>query len=679
MELKIKERERWIDNAKGIAIILVMIGHLCGDQKGIWKFEFVYGIHLVIFFLITGYTIKRKDLTLKFLNDKFERLMVPYFFTCIAILITDIVNSYISKNNSIDIITNIIVKDLTRSFFASGAITTFGSIEVGTRIGAIWFLPAMFFAVIIFQIILNHFEDKDDISGAVSAFISIVGYVSARFIWLPFSIQAGMMSVFFIWIGYVIKKKQILSSLKTHNYLVALTVLLIGIRYGYCNVGFVVAYINDWIISTIVGLSGCLLIYWCSIKYKGRFLEYAGKNSLLILCTHLYFLETMWTQTNKLLDDLGLCGGAYRAFSLIVVGVIFAALGAFFIDRVIVLLKYKFIRCENTGLQNVTDRDSTGDVLKGIVIILMLVAEFPVNENFRNLIYSCDLITVIFILGYFYEKSDGCGNLKNIIKWFFIPYLLYSFFDIGINNEWNKFNLKNCIIRYLLGMSNSENILFGVEKVGAVWFILMLFAIKVCYLFIENCIKNEKDKWIAIIVMSLYGAYLGSKGYWLPWSIDVALYCLIYYKLGMAFKDKNVIEFVENNPFIYFLISPIWIYMIYVGSINLAKRNYGQYGLSIIGSIMGVLTICILVECTTRYCLLLRGVLKRIGQELISILIIHTLLDGRIKSIMSVRFNYNSFTFLCACVTIEIVLAISIKYIIETLVSGPNVVNPRST
>lgn len=60
MELMTKSREKWIDNAKGLAILLVIIGHVSGGLSGI-SFQFVYGIHLVMFFLISGYTLICND------------------------------------------------------------------------------------------------------------------------------------------------------------------------------------------------------------------------------------------------------------------------------------------------------------------------------------------------------------------------------------------------------------------------------------------------------------------------------------------------------------------------------------------------------------------------------------------------------------------------------------------
>lgn len=195
-----------------------------------------------------------------------------------------------------------------RSFFASGAYTKFGTIDLGTRIGAIWFLPAMFFASITFQLLLKHIAD-DGYLGAVTGIIAIIGYLSARFIWLPFSIQAAMMALFFIWIGYEVNNQKLLDKLKWHHYLTAQMIFLFGIFNNYCDIGFVIANISDIFISILVGLSGCLLIYWVSrIGFKG--LEYIGKISLTILCTHLYALETMGTYFGRILDRVSLEGNS---------------------------------------------------------------------------------------------------------------------------------------------------------------------------------------------------------------------------------------------------------------------------------------------------------------------------------------------------------------------------------
>lgn len=473
--------------------------------------------------------------------------------------------------------------------------------------------------------------------------------------WLPFSVQSGMMATFFIWIGYEIKKKKIISQLKWYHYIIAQLILLLGINTGYCNIGFVVAYINDWIISTLVGISGCILIYLISIKYKGKILEYVGRKSLLVLCVHLYTLETMGVHFNHLLDEYSLQGNT-RAWVLIIIEILFAVGLTMIIDLSIGFLKQININFFNQKYN--TSRDTTIDVLRGILIIMMLIGHFSINNNLRIIIYSCHMIAFIFFSGYFYNTSRGySSNLKTMIKNFLKPYIVFIFLDIILNfNNWNTSYLKESLVRYLLGMSFSKSILKGIASIGPVYFVLLLFVVRFIYVFIAE-IKNEWGQWIAVLCISLFGYALGKMGYWLPWSVDVAMYCIIFYKLGLYFNKSGLIKFIKENSCIYFLLSPIWGYMIYIGGMEIATRNYGQYGITIIGSIMGVLTIYIFAEYINRNVFIIKELLGIFGKEFIIILILHTLVDGKIKNIVSLRFDSNHFTFMLLVILIQLSLA----------------------
>ena len=192
------QREYWIDHAKAIALLLIIFGHVGGEISGWFNFSFVYGFHLVVFFMISGYTIKKRPLSLAIVNKKFSRLMIPYFVTCAVMIFIDIFNYFfIWDERSIEQITSVISKDITKAFFASGTITNFGNIDIGARIGALWFFPAMFFAILIFQFLVGIINNHKTL-GVISVLISLLGFVSARFIWLPFSIQSGMFAVVFM-------------------------------------------------------------------------------------------------------------------------------------------------------------------------------------------------------------------------------------------------------------------------------------------------------------------------------------------------------------------------------------------------------------------------------------------------------------------------------------------------
>lgn len=87
---------QFINIARGIAILLVLIGHGLTDcfvQNGMWQssiaefsFQFIYSFHMPLFFLISGFcgykAIQLEEGTERriYAKKRFVRLMVPYFF-----------------------------------------------------------------------------------------------------------------------------------------------------------------------------------------------------------------------------------------------------------------------------------------------------------------------------------------------------------------------------------------------------------------------------------------------------------------------------------------------------------------------------------------------------------------------------------------------------------------------
>lgn len=662
-------REKWIDNAKGVAILLVIIGHCSGGLAGLWDLGFVYGIHLVMFWLLSGYTLKKKEVTREFVNQKFCRLMIPYFYTCMAITATDIFNSwYINRDCSIITFTNILGKDLLRSFFASGASTTFGTIDLGVRIGAIWFLPAMFFAVILFQFLLNYDPD-DRYLGVYCGIIAFVGYLSARFIWLPFSIQSGMMACFFIWIGYQIKKQKILNGLKWHHYVIAQLILLLGIFGGYCDIAFVVAYIADIIISIPVGLAGCLLIYLFSkTGLMGNVLGYIGRNSLVILCTHLYALETIGVYFDHVLDEFSLSGN-YKVWMVILLNIVFAVFTAFCIDMIKRWLIWIRERSQMGALNTNSRRDVAIDVSEGIFIIAMLFGHFDIDGMLRSIIYSCHMVAFVFLSGYFYKKDRSVWkSVRHMIYTFMIPYFLFVIGTILMDlQNVDHTNIREILTRYLIGISFSNKIFQDISSVGPIYFILLLFVVRFIYLLVDHGIKNEGYKLLVVVCISLFGMVLGKRGFWLPWSIDAACYALIFYQIGIYCRRYKLLSTVKEHHISYFILSPIWVYMIYVGSMEIAVRNYGQYGLVVLGSIAGILLIYKLSVYITDTLPVTKEVLRLSGEGSMVILIIHTLLGGKIYNLISYKFDSGYTCHMVCVVLLQMILSLVIMKVLHQI------------
>lgn len=659
-------RERWIDNAKGIAILLVITGHVSTELKGFWNFGFVYGIHLVMFFLLSGYTLKERKINRKFVNQKFNRLMLPYFYTCAAIIITDVFNScYLEHDCSINTVTCLLGKDLLRSFFASGSYKTFGTIDLGIRIGAIWFLPAMFFAIMIFQTLLAHTNDGRYL-GISSGAIALAGYLSGRFLWLPFSLQAGMMACFFLWIGYEIKKQNLLDHLQWYHYVAAQFILLFGIFNHYCNVAFVTADLADLFLSIVVGLAGCFLIYGISKILRGGVLESIGKISLTVLCTHLYALETMRKYFNKILDRTYLKGNS-RVWVFIFLEVLFALGIAFAIEKIkkCFFPIYKKLRekSQRKYLDIHKDRNTAIDVVKGIFILSMLVGHFKINSMLRSTIYSCHMAAFVYFSGYFYKKSSSIWKaVKHMASTFIIPYAIFVACVILIDYQnVNTAYLKELLIKYLLGISFSKKVFPEVPSVGPVYFILMLFVIRFLYLLVDYYIEKEQHKAIVVLCISVGGMLLGKEGFWLPWSADVACYALIFYYLGLCSKKYDLLSKVKGNHIYYFVLTLLWVYMIYMGSMEIAIRNYGQYGLMILGSVAGILSVYKLSAYISETLPITKNLLRLTGESSMIIIFVHTLLGEKIQKLVSCRFDREYMPYLISVVLLQIILSWGIR------------------
>lgn len=658
-------REKWIDNAKGIAILMVILGHVSGGLEGFWNFKFVYGVHLVLFFVLSGYTLRRQPVTGEYLRVKFSRLMRPYFLTCLAVTLMDIVNAFLWDDRSILSITQLIGTDLARSFFASGTINTFGPADVGAHIGAIWFLPAMFFALVMLQQLLQAFDGREDLVGAFSAAIALLGYVSARFVWLPFSIQSAMVAVFFLWLGYEIRQRNLLQQLRPHHYIVAQVLLVAGIYAGFCSVQFVTADLNDLVLSVIVGLAGCLLIYLLSRADRGVILAWIGRNSLRILCTHLFALNTLARECFLLVDALHLEGNA-RVWAIIALEMLFAV-GAAWVLNVLEARGEK--RRAAQPKQAAGGRDAMVDVARGILIVSMLVGHFTIDLKLRTIIYSCHMVAFVFFSGYFFNASRSpAQTVRNMAKSFLRPYAVFALGSALLDHAaWSRAWLKSEAVRFAAGMSFSNRLLQNVDSIGPVYFILLLFMVRLLYLPIGKYIRSERGKWAAVLALSLLGYYLGKLGYWLPWSTDIALYALVFYHLGAVLRRCGAMQYVRAHPQVYFLLSPVWAYMIYSGSMEIAARNYGRYGLVILGALAGILLLVLLADAITNRYPRLCSVFRTLGESSIYILVVHTLFNTRIRALIGAVFDPDYITNMTLTILVQLVLSAAVWHAVRFL------------
>ena len=622
-------RIKWVDNAKGIVMLCIIIGHIGGGTYGKIDLSFVHVFHLTTFFILSGYTLKIQKINTEYINKRFRRLMVPYFYTCVAVMLMDIINSIvISKDGRILTITNILARDIIRTFFASGSITNFAGLEMGTRIGIICILPAMFFAVLIVQWTLNHYSEEW-MRWAVVILIALMGYISSRYIWFPFSIQTGMTASIFILIGYYIKEYSVLEKLHLIHYLIFVAVFAVGVYGGYDHFYIVANVCPDLIITFGVAISSSfLLLKLAQYTEKVDILNFVGKKYLLFLCVHLVALETMGWYFNRIISCVGIDGEISSMWASLALNLLFPMFGTLIILLFHNLRKKVLTTALNTDVSE--QRDCSADIMKGILIVSMLAGHSIIDVNLRRIIYSCHMVAFVFLSGYFYHPVKKIRNgIYRLNKSLLLPYCLSCLIHLFLNfREISDGNFWQYIKSYFFALSFSDKLFTDIPRIGVIWFVNMLFVIRLIYMFIDHFISSEWFKIFVILMLSFLGFQLGNYGYWLPWSLDCVFYCLVFYQIGILCKKFNVLLYVTQHPSSYFFLSIIWAYMIYVSSMELAIRQFSPYGLVIFGASCGILLLYMLSKYISANMLSgIKKLLKKLGENTLYIVIVHQLLS----------------------------------------------------
>lgn len=287
-----KNREEWLDVLKGLAIILVVLGH--GPIFNEDLFDFIWAFHMPLFFLISGYTFHKKN-SKEFFSNKWKRLMLPYFFTCVLLLFVALIQSI--KNNGLIWLN---IRDVIIRWVWAGIYGSCWSYDTPFKIydiGAIWFLCTLFCASILFNYVVMLNSEHQLWLVAILVYL---GINTKSFIWLPWNLQSAMVAVVFMYIGYMTKMYGWLNNNNENSHCVPIIILGIISMIGIHNHSMVIMGNNSYtfgVLSLIIAIS---ISYFKTIISKfivrylkniSRFLSFLGKNTLIILCFHLIELD----------------------------------------------------------------------------------------------------------------------------------------------------------------------------------------------------------------------------------------------------------------------------------------------------------------------------------------------------------------------------------------------------
>ena len=246
------ERIAYVDAARGLAILCVVLGHL---YPGDGIVQYISSFHVPVFFILSGLLMAARDgwktrrLT-EFAAKKAERLLYPY--------------ATISALN----LALIFARRGQRAMLRQLAATL-----LGEGIDALWFLSALFLAEIAFKIVMS-FKRR---GLRIAAFLCMaVGTAGFSYLGLGAVQREGLAQI--LSLANVVSRALV-------------GCILIGMGYGYGRVRARVRLSRAAQYGLMAAAAGSYaLMKLCELAFaENRFLRFWGKNSIVVFATHLNF------------------------------------------------------------------------------------------------------------------------------------------------------------------------------------------------------------------------------------------------------------------------------------------------------------------------------------------------------------------------------------------------------
>lgn len=294
IEQRIKRTGRvdWVDMAKGIAILLVIVGH---TDYSILR-HFIFSFHMPLFFILSGYTFRCsksvEELGIK-TKKAFRHLVVPGVVLVIAI---KFLNFFINDHDGS--LLQYILQSLISLLFYSGVEAQFAGHTIN-GIGVAWFFVAFFLSRTLYDYL--HLKLGRGARLAVVIILTLVGVIVTKWTWLPLSLDISLAALVFIETGHQLANSKRYETYDTKRLIVNTICWWVGVlmilyishnslgmavrRYPLFPLCYVIAFIGTFAICDISKL--LVKTDWirkpiCTI----------GEFSFDLLCVHI--LDVLW-------------------------------------------------------------------------------------------------------------------------------------------------------------------------------------------------------------------------------------------------------------------------------------------------------------------------------------------------------------------------------------------------
>lgn len=186
----------WVDFAKGIAILLVIVGHTA--PYGADLRNYIFSFHMPLFFVLSGYTskvVEKWSDVWKNMKKKFFGLILPAVFIQILCIILLFIQQ---ADYSLAVAVDLLREQLICMFWASGV-----AFLGWPALGMLWFIFVLFWGRILWDVISVLFPRGNML---ICLFLALSGMFIGQKAYLPQSFDLALVVVLFFCVGQWFKR-----------------------------------------------------------------------------------------------------------------------------------------------------------------------------------------------------------------------------------------------------------------------------------------------------------------------------------------------------------------------------------------------------------------------------------------------------------------------------------------
>jgi polysaccharide biosynthesis protein PslL len=305
------KRIEYIDIARGIGILLVVLGHNDFGYISPFVYKAIYSFHMPLFFFLSGYFLNTSIPFFDFFKKRFHSLLKPYLFTIFLIYFTSVSFEGMSFRTAI--------QRITKSLYGAGHYIDWVQL---------WFLPHLFVVSLYAFLFFAIFRKWNNRYVRWVALVATLG-ISSLFLQdfypfnfsvfgkhyelfgLPFSLDLVLLSGFFFILGSEIKQIASEKTFENIYLLIGTGIVMILMNLFLAPViDFNTRLYESYFINTVEAIVGILFVLALSRQIELRtqkpaaLFKYFGQASLFILLFHVPIQDYWGQKINTLTGNL---------------------------------------------------------------------------------------------------------------------------------------------------------------------------------------------------------------------------------------------------------------------------------------------------------------------------------------------------------------------------------------